>query len=116
MRRIIVGLIAAAALVPAAAGANDVPDGRDCRRAEESSVTTVANGATEADRLAICVKGGGMTLLYFGGEMQSDDPRNDGFAGTCGAVIVADQPIASGNHGEDWDDPGGPGSADDFHC
>lgn len=117
MRRIVLGMIITAAIVPAAAGADDIPDGRDCRRASESSVTTYANGSSEADRLALCVKNGNQTVIYFGGEMQSEDPRNDGFAGTCGAIIVADQPVASGAYGEDWDTHGSsPGPEDDFHC
>lgn len=113
MRRIVLGMVIAAAFAPALAGAHDVPDGKACRQAKESSVTTYANGSTEADRLAICVKAADMTVLYFGGEMQSEDPRNDGFAGTCGAVIVADESVASGAYGEDWDRRG---NSSDFHC
>jgi hypothetical protein len=119
MRRIALGIVAAALLVPAAARAHDVPDGKECRNDTESSATVYKastdpsrpNGSTEPDRLGVCLKANGMTVFYFGGEMQSEDPRNDGFMGTCGAVIVADQPVASGNHGEDWDRPG-----DGFHC
>lgn len=125
MRRLIVLTVAAAALVPLGARAehaekyHDVPDGRDCRRKAQVTATTAANGATETDRLAICVNQGGMTVLYFGGEMQSEDRRNDGFATTCGAIIVANQPVASGNMGEDWDHSDHHGSDpknDGFRC
>ncbi len=100
----------AAALVPATGHArpyHDLPDGADCRHTEQVTVRTYAassdgHTSAEPDRLAICIHEGGHTIFYFGGDMQSEDPRNDGFGGTCGALIVADTTVASGKYGDDW--------------
>ncbi len=120
MRKIVILIGIALAAASAGAHANyDIPDAKDCRSKQQATVMTAANGAKEPDRLAVCVNQGGMTLFYFGGEMQSEDPRNDGFGGTCGAIIVADQNVAQGNNGEDFDNngpDGRPGTSDDFHC
>ena len=120
MKKIAAACAVVAILVPLGAGAGDVQDGRACRNSSQSGVRTAANGASEADRFSVCVKGpGGETLVYAGGEAQSEDPRNDGFAGTCGAVIVADQTVAQGAYGEDWDRtsyPNGHAKKGTFHC
>lgn len=116
MRRIAIAALALAAVSPAGAfahGTHDVQDAKDCRSKDQAAATTTANGASEADRLSICVTQGGTTVFYFGGEMQSEDPRNDGFGGTCGAVIVGGQNVAQGKYGEDWYHPGNSG---DFKC
>ncbi|MBI4728067.1 MAG: hypothetical protein HY775_00975 [Acidobacteria bacterium] len=110
MRKIAAALLGVALAAPVASFANyDVPDGRDCRSKNQVTVMTYGTGAKEPDRLAVCVTQNGTTLLYVGGELQSDDPRNDGFAGTCGAIIVAGVTVAKGNYGDDWDN-------DEFHC
>jgi hypothetical protein len=104
MRKILIAtLLVIAACAPRAAFADDaVPDGQDCRDGGAQPVTTVANGASEPDRLALCIHVNGSTILYIGGELQSEDPNNDGFAGTCGAIIVADLTVAAGQYGDDW--------------
>ncbi|MFA5891061.1 MAG: hypothetical protein WDA27_08955 [Actinomycetota bacterium] len=134
MRRIVLVTVALAVLAPAASFARpakqDVPDGKDCR--DSKQVTVVTNAAsfsytdsaeqiqpsTEPERLAVCANQGGTTIFYFGGDMQSDTGGN-GAGGTCGAVIVADQPVVSSDNGEDWSSRGPDdqwGTGDDHDC
>lgn len=96
----------------APAAAHDIPDGQDCRGrpADHVELATVE----EQDRLAVCVRAHGITVLYVGGELWSDEQTD----GPCGAVIVADETVISGA-GDDWDydgDDGQPGTDDDEHC
>lgn len=107
MRRLLVGaVVVMGVLLPFGVQASDVQDGRACKKqSTETNARTYATGeASEEDRFSVCVKGpNGEVLFYGGGELQSEDERNDGFAGTCGAIIVADTTIAQGAYGEDWD-------------
>lgn len=114
MRKIAAALLGVALAAPVASFAYyDVPDAKDCRSKDQVMVVTYANGAKEPDRFAVCVRENKTTVLYAGGELQSEDPSNDGFAGTCGAIIVAGVTVAEGQYGEDWDSPSAkPG----FHC
>lgn len=137
MRRIIAVAVLSIALAPLAGHARrghavrDVPDAADCRAKQQVTVVTNAGGATtdpgpktlpastQPERFAICVQVGGVTLFYFGGDMQSEVEGNDGFGGTCGAIIVADQNVAQGRYGEDWSNKGPDGqwgTNDDHDC
>lgn len=135
MRRIVFASLILAVFAPAASFARpakrDVPDATDCRNKDQVTVVTSAasfsytdkqediNPSKEPDRLAVCVTQGGTTVFYFGGDMQSDVPDNDGALGTCGVIIVADQNLARGQNGEDWSRPGPDnnwGTNDDVDC
>jgi len=121
-------LVLAATLVPVSSFAryvgDQMPDGKDCRAKEQATVVTNAASTTgknsaEPDRFSICLNQGGHTIFYFGGDMQSEAKDNDGFGGTCGAIIVADMNVAQGSQGEDWRNPGPDkkyGTADDHDC
>ena len=135
MRRIAIVSATLAVLAPVASFAGpatrDVPDAKDCRSNDQ--VTLVTNAASfsytdsakeldpssEPDRFAVCATQGGVTVFYFGGDMQSDAEDNDGALGTCGVIIAADQNLAQGQDGEDWSNPGNDDrwdTADDRDC
>lgn len=106
MRKILIGLLVAAALVQTGTAlASDVQDGTACRNAADgATVRTTANGASETDRFSVCVNAGGKTVAYAGGEARSENPQNDGFMDTCGAIIVADTTYVKTNGGDAWHD------------
>lgn len=115
MRRVaLVVLLALAMLVPFASLASDVPDGQDCRDGNAAPATAAAANGGETDRGAACVNADGTTVLYIGGEAQSED--DPGTGGACGAIIIAGE-TQTGE--DDWDNAGEDGiagTADDQHC
>lgn len=108
MRKTLIGLVVAAALVPAGTAlATDVQDATACRNAADGVTpkSTVTNAdVNNKDRFSVCVNAGGKTAAYAGGEAQSENTKNDGFQHTCGAVIVADATLVQTNGGEAWHD------------
>ncbi|HEX9711347.1 MAG TPA: hypothetical protein VGB52_02205 [Actinomycetota bacterium] len=114
MRKLaLAALLAAMAVAPFAAQADDIPDGADCNSTAASGAFT---NTDEPDRGAVCVNVEGTTVLYVGGEAQAEEPENQGSGGACGAVIVADQTLTGD---PDWDNAGADGeagTADDEHC
>lgn len=97
-RFIAAAAVAALMFVPSFAGADDIEDGADCRSGSAEPVALGAANGEDADRGSFCVHANGTTVLYVGGEAQSEtDP---GTGGACGAIIVADQTL-SGT--DDWD-------------
>ena len=118
MRKLLlVGLAAAIATAPFAGSAHqkDVQDARDC--AGDAGPATVVLGVADddpmapdvenADRGSVCVKdpSNGGTLVYVGGEAQSESNPGEETGVACGAVIVGGMVLAGEdtqdfNHGE----------------
>lgn len=106
-------MLAALAVAPFAAQADDIPDGADCASTADSGVYA---SESEQDRAALCLNAEGTTVFYIGGEAQAEEEGDPAFGGACGAIIVADSTVA-GN--ADWDNAGADGeagTADDEHC
>ena len=113
MRKLLVGLVAVAALAPSgvALATTDAQDAKACKAKDQVEQHTTQDNVNPADRdrFSVCVRQQGHVVVYAGGEAQSENSHNVGFQHTCGSVIVADQTVAETNAGDNW-------SAGTNHC
>lgn len=124
MKRLgIAALLAAMAVAPFAAQADDIPDGADCNATTTGVHLGIASAEDpttyppdDADRGAVCVNDGSTTVLYVGGEAVAEEEPGEETGVACGAVIVGGETLAGK---ADWDNAGADGeagTADDEHC
>ena len=105
---LLAGLVAAMSFAPIAgmAHSDGNEDAKTCRAGSAEPLVVGAaddQSADNVDRASLCVHAEGTTVLYIGGEAQSED--NPGTGGACGAIIIADENVTGSD--EDWNSGNG---------
>jgi len=99
MKKLLIAtFMAALAVAPFAAQADDIYDGKDCRDGNAEPAAAGAASGEDADRGSVCVYNEGSVIFYIGGEAQAEEEAGTG--GACGSIIIMDQNVTGD---EDWD-------------